>query len=182
MTPARDKDPIFEIRGSEDKVKEAETKLLMYIALRTGSMFDDTDHSIDIDLKKPMLPPKQKESYFGLTSSLPTSPTKPWFKSDPYSMTTNSTLNALVSPTSFPYDAHQQQIIKSRLDAMARASIDSGYNSPNTDPSDLLHKLLEQVQMNFSQSQYQQSAQGHGQSDPWSLSTNWSTYHDTTTK
>lgn len=108
MTPARDKEPVFEIRGTPDKVAEAENKLQLYIAMRTGGHYDDADHIIDVDLKKPMLPPKQSEGFMPSLTAGRTS----WgesFYTDPL-FNTESTF----SPDN------------------SRADADSGYSSPPT--------------------------------------------------
>jgi len=117
MTPARDKEPVFEIRGTPDKVAEAENKLQLYIAMRTGGHYDDADHIIDVDLKKPMLPPQQAEGFmplqsFGTAARTPTGWGESLYSktSDPLSFNTDSAF----SPDN------------------SRADADSGYSSPPT--------------------------------------------------
>ena len=122
MTPARDKEPIFEIRGAPEKVAEAENKLQIYIAMRTGGMFDDSDHLVDVDLKKPMMPPKALDSFSSMPSSFGSN--KTWGKPDPSLYSSFGNFNTSPEPTS--------QLNSSSFDP-TRVDLDSGYSSPNFD-------------------------------------------------
>eukprot|EP00116_Pleurobrachia_bachei_P006810 sb/3467072/ len=72
MTPAKNNAPIFEIRGLPENVAEAEREIHKYIADRTGGgIYDDCENFVDVDLKKPMLPPKPLDGFispFGTTT------------------------------------------------------------------------------------------------------------------
>ena len=122
MTPARDKEPIFEIRGAPEKVAEAENKLQIYIAMRTGGMFDDSDHLVDVDLKKPMMPPKALDTFSSMQSSFGSS--KTWGKPEPSLYNNYGNFNTSPEPTT--------QVNSGSFDP-SRIDLDSGYSSPNFD-------------------------------------------------
>lgn len=122
MTPARDKEPIFEIRGAPEKVAEAENKLQIYIAMRTGGMFDDSDHLVDVDLKKPMMPPKALETFSSMQSSF--GGNKTWGKPEPSLYSSFGNFNTSPEPT--------PQLSSNSFDP-TRVDLDSGYSSPNFD-------------------------------------------------
>lgn len=45
VTPSRDKEPIFEVTGMPDNVETAKREIESHIAMRTGNVFDDDQHS-----------------------------------------------------------------------------------------------------------------------------------------
>ena len=49
VTPSRDKDPAFEVRGLPENVEKAKIEIESYIALRTGGGADSPDSSIESD-------------------------------------------------------------------------------------------------------------------------------------
>lgn len=120
MTPARDKEPIFEIRGAPEKVAEAENKLQIYIAMRTGGMFDDSDHLVDVDLKKPMMPPKALDTFPSMQPTFGSN--KTWGKPDPSLYSSFGSFNTSPEPTT--------QLSSNSYDP-TRVDLDSGYSSPN---------------------------------------------------
>ena len=124
MTPARDKEPVFEIKGAPEKVAEAEKKVQMYIAMRTGGLIGD--HPGEVDLKKPMLPPS-------IISPLP--PSQTWGKPEPNLYQKH--YEKLDQPSSVP------SFDPSKID------MDSGYSSPCFDSMkdwQTLKLFLDQIQ------------------------------------
>ena len=146
MTPARDKEPVFEIRGAPDNVAEAEKRVQMYIAMRTGGMIGE--HPGDVDLKKPMLPPSIIAPQSSVPhSSLPLS-TLP-LSTTPHSSTPHSTLPHSTLPYStLPNvssawgkpEPNMFQSFSEKYDVPSKAGpsfdvtkidLDSGYTSPS---------------------------------------------------
>jgi len=170
MTPARDKEPIFEIRGAAEKVAEAENKLQMYIAMRTGGMFDDSDHLVDVDLKKPMLPPKPLDGFSMIQPTFGGS--KTWAKpeSSLYSPTGATpgphfgNFGNAMQGNSSPIEPTALQHTNPYNDA-SRIDGDSGYSSPNYDRKDLqnLKLFLDHIQQNMGQIQPNMSNMNHQQ-------------------
>ena len=152
MTPARDKEPIFEIRGAPDKVAEAENKLQMYIAMRTGGMFDDPDHLVDVDLKKPMVPPKPLDPFFAAAATAPLGGN--WPRTD--------------APYSPSFAGYEQMGGYPRQENKPVESGDSGYSSPNYDQRDLqaLRLVIDQIQQSMQPPQLQNQNQLQTQQQP----------------